>query len=142
MLENSAPATAHDTITVPIDIHHPDPFGVPRRALSPAEQESGTVVAEIERGVDPLEPVRAIVRLAGGRLGLCDISGVEASLIGVPVTYAEAGELATQVLAGSSRARTAPVVVHTLALAFLAALAEAERRRQAAKQETNAAEAA
>lgn len=113
-----------------------DPFGLGRFPI-PADLQEGTQalrhIADIVAG-DPTDPnapssTRAIYQDKDGRLMLAEISAFEQVTIGVPISFADAGELATAVLAGDSTAITAPLVAHTLALAYIGALVAAERQR-------------
>lgn len=77
---------------------------------------------------DPLASRRTVVA-RDGHLLLADVAGEDAVQIGPRTTFAEAGEIATAVLLAGA----APLCLHTLALAFMAALSEVERLRRLAR---------
>lgn len=127
-----APGVLEPLDAVPVVTPHADPFGLVRRDLDAASREAFAVVAIVDLADDVLpanHPCRCVCRI-DGRLALCEVAGREAVQIGQPVSFVEAGELATQILGGESRAATAPHALRTLALAYIAALAEAERGRR------------
>jgi hypothetical protein len=112
-----------------IDWRSDDPFGIVTHMLPGEIRE----MCEIDDGdgiKHPLKCRRAVFVNGDGELFLADVSGQEAVQIGQRVTFGDAGEIATGVLLGASRARTAPLCVHTLALGYMAALAEVERLRR------------
>lgn len=112
-----------------IDWRSDDPFGIVTHMLPGEIRE----MCEIDDGDGirhPLKCRRAVFVNGAGELFLADVSGQEAVQIGERVTFGDAGEIATGVLLGASRARTAPLCVHTLALGYMAALAEVERLRR------------
>jgi hypothetical protein len=112
-----------------IDWHSDDPFGIVTHML-PGELRQMCEIDDGDGIKHPLKCRRAVFINAGGELFLADVSGDEAVQIGERVTFADAGEIAVGVLLGASRARTAPLCVHTLALGYMAALAEVERLRR------------
>jgi hypothetical protein len=112
-----------------IDWRSDDPFGLVTHML-PGELRQMCEIDDGDGIKHPLKCRRAVFINARGEVFLADVSGQEAVQIGERVTFADAGETAMGVLLGSSRARTAPLCVHTLALGYMAALAEVERLRR------------
>jgi hypothetical protein len=121
-----------DALTTFDPANDDDPFAHDRAPVDPHLQQLARVICSFEpqdKVLGPFDPSRCICRLPDGKMILSDVTARSVSQIGPSITYAEAGELATQVVMGSSPASTFPHVVHMLAIAYLAALAEAEQRR-------------
>jgi hypothetical protein len=122
----SAPEPANENL---IDWRSDDPFGLITHML-PGELRQMCEIDDGDGIKHPLKCRRAVFINARGELFLADVAGQEAVQIGERVTFADAGEIAVGVLLGASRARTAPLCVHTLALGYMAVLAEVERLRR------------
>jgi hypothetical protein len=120
------PPPANENI---IDWRSDDPFGLITHML-PGELREMCEIQDGDGVQHPLKARRAVFINGSGELFLADVSGQEAVQIGQRVTFGDAGEIATAVLLGASRARTAPLCVHTLALGYMAALAEVDRLRR------------
>lgn len=119
------------TEAVPIVMPTADPFGLIRHGLD--DPAMFKIVAIIDTSGEPrsaAEPLRCVCRTADGHLVLAEVAGREAVQIGAPVSFWEAGELATNLLGLESPALPTPHIVRTLAMAYLAALAVAEINRQ------------
>lgn len=117
-----------------------DPFGLGRFPVPDHEAEDGEAfrhLADLEAPgekqadtpPDPSVPTRHIYQDKDGRLALVEVNPFEVVHLGVRVKFSEAEGLATAVLSGDSTAISAPLVAHTLALAYMGALIAAERRR-------------
>lgn len=72
---------------------------------------------------------RTICRGPAGHYHLIDVGPDGCRVVGAPITFAMASDIAAAILAGNQRVATAPGAINLLALAFLAALAEARRRK-------------
>lgn len=121
-----------------LDPHDPDPFALHDGQALPEEAENAIFpIAEI---TDKGEPAgaqgfkRFICRGPAGHYHVIDLQGSNPPrVVGAPVTFNVAHDIAAAVLAGDSRTETRPGVTKLLALAFLAALAEAQRRKARAQ---------
>ncbi len=115
----------------------PDPFALRHgQAVPPAglDGEAALIpIAEItdEQGheVGAGGTARKICRGPQGHYHVIDIGPDACRVVGAPVTFSTASDIAAAILAGNQRIATAPGVLNLLALAFLAARAEASKRR-------------